>query len=271
MEWHKTKSALICFFIAVDLLFGLILYSRVNTEKRLAAESVSNAVSALASMGITAPETIFENEHAPIGTLILMRDSAFETAAFLNLLGGGQTSEQGSGIVVLTGARGTASLMNMGSFELSLTGAAAEYADAGDVFAAMGAAADGDMTYYEYTENGYYIHGTQRIDGITVFNMEYTMYFENGLLSFEGSRLFGQAETADEQLSKSLAAALLVYGRLMEEAKTPCTVIYGAELGYAAEVSSPGYTKLIPVWSVDSDAGAGYINALTLELYTYFK
>jgi hypothetical protein len=102
--------------------------------------------------------------------------------------------------------------------------------------------------------------------------MEYAMYFEkSGLLTFEGSRLLGQPETADTTPSKSLSAALLAYGKLMEEAKTPCSAIYGAELGYAAEVSSPGYTKLIPVWSIESDTGVGYVNALTLELYTYFK
>lgn len=277
MDWAKVKNTLIYFLLLINLIMGTILYLRVNEGRKIEQQFTSDAQIALERMGVSVSEEVLRGPSDQIYTLEIERDFSLERATFEALIGESTVEDQGSGIYYLIGGYGEARISSAGNFDIQLSVALPVTSDtppglAAEVLETMGISDMGDS--YEFgtggdmTDRAYTVVGTQIVRGFSVFNRNYTFYFdEAGLRRVSGGRLLGSPLVSDVTLPRSAVTALFTFVELMEEAGTPCREISSILTGYVAELSAPGYTKLMPVYELESDVGTYYMDALTLELY----
>lgn len=273
MEWPKAKTALIYLMLIVNLLLGMVYFSRTYESLKLRGEMAEDAVSALGKLGVTVPLELLKVKTEPIYTLEVERNEKLEQDAFSALIGEATIENQGGGNILMTGSIGTAKLSGDGVFSVNLGDnqrisvnlTAGKPASA--VFMKMGIDIGDDIYRVFQTADGFIVRGIQSVRGADVFNREYELTFDSrGMYKMEGGRVLGEMLVSDKTSSRSIITVLFAFTDAMKELGTPCKEIVGAKLGYYAESSAPNYTQLSPVWEIESDLGIYYIDAVHLEL-----
>ncbi len=274
MDWPKVKTTLIFFLLLVNLVLGTILFYRVYENNRIEKKFLADTVSTLGKLGVEVDVGVLEGKSDKIYTLEMERDFDLERASYEAIIGSSSVEDQGSGIYSLTGEFGSARISSTGSFEVTLkkSGLVSESSTVEsvgkEVLEIMGVPEPADIFQLSHEDDGYTLLGTQVIRTHRVFNRQYSLFFDtDGLYKMQGGRLLGTPLISDVTPSRSVTTVLFSFVESMEQSGTPCREITAASLGYAAEPSAPGYTRLFPVWEVESDLGTYYMDALTLELY----
>lgn len=273
MDWPKVKTILLVFLLFINLVLGAAFASRTLESARIEREAVGNALAVFRRLGVDVGRELLEMKTPKLYTMEIERDKELEKAAFSAIIGAYAAEDLGSGILKLEGAGGVARLSGSGIFELKMNGGSSFETPAAGVEAAlfvlgkMGIADAEDQLSSRETDGGYVVEGIQMINGRMIFNRKYEMHFDaRGLCSMQGGRILGRALVCDATPSVSVVTALIAFIDEMEKSGTPCLRIEGAELGYYARASAPGYTQIIPVWEIESDLGIRYLNAVDLEL-----
>ena len=267
MDWGRAKTALICLLSVINIILGAVLLWRWHEEYVLARSMVEDTVRALKEMEVEIDEELLRREYDTLYQLEVGRDTEHEQEVFAALAGESSFEDQGSGIFEFQGDKGRGRISSGGSFELvmneggHISVGAAGVEGARKILAIIGEEKAGDILT---EKNEFLVYGVQTIDGVAVYNINYQMYFDSeGMFRFEGSRIFGEVYICSDVPSKSASAALLVFADDMEGG---CEIT-DLELGYAASLSAPGYTRFSPVWQIEHSGGVTYIDAITLEIF----
>lgn len=272
MDWRSVKTTLIVFLLLINLILATVYLSRRYEIHQSEQLYIQNTVELLGKRGVSVDASLFSPEQPALYTLEIRREAESDRVAYEGLIGPSEAQDQGSGITLLSGPFGEARLLNAGVFSVEFNDAfeSSVFPDpeaAAAVFKKMGIAEFQDVLRTEASEDGVAVHGMQRLRGQKIFNCVYQLVFgEDGLVEMSGRRILGEPLVSDANPSCSATTALLQFTATMEEAGTPCRSVLSAELGYACELSAPGYSRLFPVWRVESDVGLYYIDANTLAL-----
>ncbi|MGI6578136.1 MAG: hypothetical protein ACOX1Q_09025 [Eubacteriales bacterium] len=272
MDWPKVKTILIFFLLMINLLIGALFVSRKMEDARIEREMIENVVSGLDNLGVTISIGIFETETAPLYMLEVERDTDLEISAFSTLLDSPVMEELGGGNLMLTSGDSWARLSGDGLFDVFLSGKdrvkviKPGFEGANEVFKQMGIDISGDHLSASETQDGVVVKGIQILNGRKIFNRNYEISFASGELeSMRGGRILGNPLVCDATPSVSLASAVFAFADKMIKNGTPCREITGATLGYYAESSAPGFTRITPAWEIVSDLGTYYVDAISLE------
>lgn len=273
MDSSKVKNILIVFLLIINLLIGMVYASRRMEDSRIQWKMAENIVSGLEKMGVTLSIDVLESVNTPIYMLEVERDTDSEVKAFSRLLDDPMTEELGGGNLLLTSGESYARLSGDGLFEVYLSPEQRVSIEntwtegALEIFEKMGLDASGDYLSAKEIQNGFVVDGIQQIDGLKIFNRTYELAFDSeGLSGMRGGRIFGEQLVCDATPSVSMASALFAFADIMIKNGTPCREIIGAELGYYAESTAPGFTGIKPVWEIVSDLGVYYVDAISLNL-----
>lgn len=272
MDWPKVKTILICFLLMINLLIGALYVYRKTEDARIEREMIENVISGLDNLGVTISPDIFETETTPLYMLEVERDTDMETSAFSVLLNSPATEELGGGNLLLASGESWVRISGDGLFEVYLGGVDGIGVEkpgiegAVEVFRQMGIDISYDRLTAEETQDGIIIKGVQVLNGRRIFNRSYEISFASGgLKSMRGGRILGTPLICDATPSVSLATAVFAFTDTMIRNGTPCREITGANLGYYAESSAPGFTRITPAWEIVSDLGTYYVDAISLE------
>lgn len=272
VDWPKVKTILIFFLLMINLLIGALFVSRKMEDARIEREMIENVVSGLDNLGVTISIGIFETETAPLYMLEVERDTDLEISAFSTLLDSPVMEELGGGNLMLTSGDSWARLSGDGLFDVFLSGKdrvkviKPGVEGANEVFKQMGIDISGDHLSASETQDGVVVKGIQILNGRKIFNRNYEISFASGELeSMRGGRILGNPLVCDATPSVSLASAVFAFADKMIKNGTPCREITGATLGYYAESSAPGFTRITPAWEIVSDLGTYYVDAISLE------
>jgi len=272
VDWPKVKTILIFFLLVINLLIGSLYVYRKTEDARMERQMVENVVSGLESMGVTIDPDIFKVRTAPIYMLEVERDTELEVSAFSVLLDQPVTEELGGGNLMLTSGESWARLSGDGLFEVFLGDsdgirvAKPGIEGAVEVFRQMGIDVTGDYLTASAADDGIVVKGVQGLNGRKIFNRNYEINIVSGeVRSMRGGRILGTPLVCDTTPSVSLATAVFAFAENMNRNGTPCREISGAALGYYAESSAPGFTRITPAWEIVSDLGIYYVDAISLE------
>lgn len=272
MDWPKVKTILICFLLMINVLIGALFVYRRTEDARIEREMIENVISGLDNLGVTISPEIFEAETPPLYMLEVERDSDIEMSSFSALLESPATEELGGGNLLLTSGESWARISGDGLFEAHLSdGYGIEVEKPGtegavEVFGLMGIDISDDNLTAEETQNGSVVRGVQVLNGRRIFNRSYEISFTSGeFKSMRGGRILGTPLICDATPSVSLATAVFVFTDTMIRNGTPIREITEANLGYYAESSAPGFTRITPAWEIVSDLGTYYVDAISLE------
>jgi len=254
MDGTRVKTILICFLLLINALLGAFVALREIEDKRIETDAATNAVSALAALGIAVDISLVVDSGERLYTLEEERDAAQEIAAYGLLVEGTHFSEQGSGIYLIDGRLGRARISSAGIYDVEFTSAPKIF-NIAEMFEVMKISPEvmGRTT------------GVQMVSGVPVFNRGYEMtFYKEVLKSVSGGFLLGEIYVSDGTPSKSAVAAMLALAEYLQATGRPCGEITAARQGYAAERLAAGYTTLRPYWYFDTDCGEWYVQAISL-------
>ncbi|MCI9425934.1 MAG: hypothetical protein HFF30_10330 [Flavonifractor sp.] len=275
MEWSKIKNIVILILLCVNgALLGLLI-PRERQQALFAAETWSGAVSALERGGIT-----FAADSPPLDMaltpLSVTRDRTGEQAAAEALLGPLQEDPDSSPVRTLyTGPGGTAEFTMAGECAIrpaegvrTLEGSRRDEAGR-DCLLQLGFTGRLLEERTEPLPDGGERHTLtycQEWEGVPIFSCQIQVVWQGEqLLSIQGERLTGTAVPGGGEVL-STAGALVRFLAGLNQAGALCTRIDAMTAGYL--ITEPRPVQLTPVWSIETDNGVYYLNALDGALLT---
>lgn len=252
MDGRRMKTILICFLLIINAVLAAVVSTRTGEAESERAQMARDTITALSALDASVDLALLSTEYP---TLYLMEEErSYETertlfGAFIGAQPDG-FYELGSGIYQAETESGMVRISNAGIFEIVFTSHTTEADEAYNSLVSL----------LDPTAN------TQLIGGVQVFNRSVQYYTGAGDAAIQGGLLLGETYVIDSSPSKSAAAALLALAGTLRSAGTPLGTVTSLTPGYMAELSARGYTSLRPVWCVEAERGAWYVDALTLQV-----
>lgn len=268
MEWSKIKNIIILVLVFLNVLLLALVTIREGKSAHSQEEARDGIIAFLEKNEIAfLPEKL--PEQPAVSPLTVTRSRDHERAMAEALLGEARRDDMGGSVrVVYTGADGTAAFTSDGRFDFTLADGARTAVgdsltrDGADCLALLGLQAvlvetrtDGAETCLEYLQSW---------EGIPLFSCPITLTYQGSALRrIEGIRLDGTAVPAAGELLDT-PTVLLRFLAGMNDAGYVCSRIDGMTSGYLSSVSAARpVVQLSPVWRIDTDTGAYYVDALT--------
>lgn len=275
MEWSKIKNIVILILLCVNVALLGLLIPMERQQALLAAETWTGAVSALERGGIAfaAGEPPLQMDLTP---LTVTRDRTGEQAAAEALLGPLAEDADSSPVRTLyTGPGGTAEFTMGGEFVLlpqegirPLDGESWDEAGRACLLQ-LGITGRLLETRTEVLTGGgerHVLTYCQEWEGAPIFSCRTEVVWQEGVLvSIQGERLAGSAAPAAGEVL-STAGALVRFLAGLNQAGDLCTRIDAMTAGYRITGARP--VQLTPVWSIETDNGTYYLNAVDGTLLT---
>lgn len=268
MEWSKIKNIIILVLVCLNVLLLALVTIREGKSAHSQEETREGIIAFLEKNEIAfLPETL--PEQPALSPLTVTRSRDHERAMAEALLGAARREDMGGSVrVVYTGAGGTAAFTSDGHFDFTLAEDTRTAAgdgltrDGADCLALLGLQAmlvetrtDGTETCLDYL---------QTWEGVPLFSCPITLTYQDGALRrMEGIYLDGTAApAAGDPLDPPTVLLRFLAG--MNDAGYVCSRIDGMTSGYLSSVSAARpVVQLSPVWRIDTDTGAYYVDALT--------
>lgn len=251
MDRGKVKTAVIVILLVLDVLLGALLLWQTAVTRKIQNDAFENLKTVLHNNGV---ELLLEELPSAEGVYSMQseRDRAVEAALAGVLTGSEQGVDQGGNIFCYTGPMGEAQFRGSGEFEVLFTAAAS----------------DPEALVAEALED-YGIglsHGIlcQQVEGRSIFNCMLEMnYADAKPVSLTGRLVAGEFLAVMDEPAMDASTALLRFIADLEDYGFICTEITSMELGYTMSAMVTGKFRLTPVWSVITDTGEYYVNAVS--------
>lgn len=272
MDGSKIKSFVICLLAAVNLIFLSLVIADSSKAARLQRQIREDLSAILLENGVELTSELLP-ETGSTTLYPLSRDLEAEAALAEAVLGPVQGSDQGGNIYYYENQAGWARFRGNGEFEIVLTTpldkqGRTEMEAARRLLKAMDAqvlpepsqSTEADLVRLRYL---------CALDTLPVYDCYIELCFsQDGLISISGRRPIGPANRAGASVELNPATALLTLLSHTRDSGHVFSQVKHLEWGYSMAVSAAGTAELVPVWSVETDAGAFYVNAhsLTVEL-----
>lgn len=269
MDKAKVKNFIILLLVLVNVFLLAIVLTNVRQARLAAADRKQALVDVLSQNGIRLSDSVELGQSVP-PQLTLRRDAEREQKLVSALLGEAKLSDLGGNVYAYTNDTGEAKFRGTGEFTVLLEDGSVSAGDsavetARSLLKELGlrAAADGALT------NGSGGDATVTLtcawDDHPVYNARVAFYFSAGQLRrITGTRLFDTL-SASAALSDCPDSVTVLMNFLQSVRSTGdvCTEIRALDIGYFMSSSVSGECTLRPVWCVQTDSRAYYIDAAT--------
>jgi hypothetical protein len=266
------KSQVRNFILLVLLLVNLFLLALVLADKWRASAEQQDAWEEMSGIflqnGITLEPGV-RAESVP-ESYSLRRDTERELELAQRLLGGSVSGEpQGGDIYCYTGDNGQASFHGNGDFDVSFEPDAADegkdfLGTAADVLRKLEIDYDPDSAQMKPDEGCTVVSLTVVWQSKCVYNSRVSFrFFEDSLISMTGRRMLDTVLSVGGRAGMDQATLLMRFLRVVREGGYVCTKISAISPGYSMNDAASNDAVLVPVWRIETDAGAYYINGIT--------
>ncbi len=270
MSAPKIKTIILAILVMANLfLLAIVLPARREAREREQAV-YANLQTLFASYGVTLDETLPEEQK--LYPLVLEPDVDEQRAAAEALLGEETEEERGVGsyLSIYRSDAGACRFARGGSFSAELTQVVSASGDlqraAERLLKNMGFRCASISDAVRQSAGIYTVTACQSADGVPVFSAELELTFSNGALTaIEGEFYTGleHAATAEQTACIACADALIAFLNSRDELGWVGSRIEKIEQGYLkTETASASTVRLNPVWRVETDTGAFYVNGL---------
>ena len=270
MDNAKVKNHIILVLLLVNVfLLGIVLTNALQ-ERRATAERKQALSDVLSQNGIRLADGVELTQSVP-AQVTLRRDEARETQIVTALLGSAERSDLGGNVYVYTaGNGGEARFRGTGDFTVLLGGSGMSAGKspvdtAAGLLQPMGLRADEKAVHTQGSGDNEDVTFSCVWSGSTVYNARVTFHFSAGRLCLiTGTRLF-DTQSARVSLDNCPDGITVLMNFLQSVRSTGdvCTEIRSLKLGYFMSSAVSGECTLRPVWCVETDSRAYYIDAET--------
>lgn len=261
MERAKIKNVIIVILLIVNIVFAVLLIREAAGTKKIKDTVLSDLHTVLENNGISL-NTVYIPLSEGVYTLTAARSPEKEAQMAKTLIGDYTMEDQGGNIHYYYGAGGEAYFRGSGDFEIEL---AAKTDDSAKAISE------------QFSANGFDIDvpsggsGTadcrQTINGMRILNCTISVSYEGGMpVSLAGRWLLSDASALTDQPAIDVSTALIRFIAGLNKNGFICTEISGLELGYYMTAHVTGQFELVPMWSISTDTGEYYVNAISGEL-----
>lgn len=273
MAMSKLKNIILAILIAANLLL-LALVIPARREARASEQAIFDSLQQLfAEYGVTL-DTALPTDEAPLAPLVLEADETAQATAARALLGEDAAPDAGAGSyrALYRAASGSCQFVHGGSFSAELSpgrGMSGELPRAAEkLLAAMGFACDGALSAVRQSAGVYTLTATQCALDAPVFSARLTLSCANGALTaLSGTFLTGTPTVdadADTDGGLACADALIAFLHSRDSLGWVGSRVISVRQGYVqTETASATTVRLSPVWRVETDTGAFYVDGAT--------
>ena len=271
MDTTKVKNFILVLLLLVNLFLLTIVIADGSAAARTAADAEAYVTEVLAQNGIAVGAGV-DLRAEPLQEIALRRDLEAEQRAVSRLLGKVTTEDLGGNILYYRGENGEASFRGTGEFDISLSQGAVETgADpvrtAESVLSKLGMdPADLPLAELMSPTSGdaFTLTFTCAWKGDAIFNSQVTFTFtQDSLLLVSGRRAMDAVSARAEADALDVSTILMRFLDHIRSEGHVCTELRDLTPGYTMNASVSGDGTLCPVWRIETDSGAYYINGLT--------
>lgn len=274
MEWSKIKNIVILILLCVNIALLALVVSREGRQAQFEAETWNGAVSALQRSGIAFQAAV--SQHMDLQPLTFTREREGERQAAEALLGALSEQEDSSPArTCYAGPSGRAEFAMGGEFSLQLepgvwqrNGQSYDQAsrDALEKLGFSGRLLGEFIQEDQENAQRRVLRYCQLWGSAPVFSCQAELVWEGEqLLSIQGQRMAGTTVPTGGETPLPTADVLVRFLAGLNQAGDMCSRIDAMSAGYLLNSSSRP-VQLIPVWLVETDNGAYYVNGLTGEV-----
>lgn len=260
MESSRIKTVVIILLLIVNIVMGALLIRDIAGERRTKSETMSNLQTVMENNGIAFNVTKLP-EHEGVYTLVAGRSLEKEAELAKSLLSECVLEEQGGNIQYYHSGYGEAYFRGSSEFDIAFTNLQeldnflktfrAAFVQHG-INVEVSAEASGEIAVL------------QTMNGLSVFNCSVTVTYHNGLPeTVSGRCLLSDTSIRPDQPAMDATTALLRFIAGLNEHGYISTEINEISLGYLMQQQFTGQFELTPVWSIVTDTGEYYVNAIT--------
>ncbi len=264
MKVSHIKSTVIVILALVNVFLLILLIVRKTQERAAHSRTVSQLVRLYAESGVELPDRLVITEALSLASVDPARDLSAEAAFATGLLGPCASEEVGGGIYRYVAESGQCLLRASGAVEASLDRAIDDpEAFFEEFFSAHGFAALSS----NLSDGSGEVTAVRMLPGSMVFNATLTLTFEqNRLVSVAGSFVPPVETVGAHGAGISGVTALVRFLDHSRQSGEVCAEITDVRGGYLLQSTASVSQRLIPAWSIRTDAGVYYVNSSTGEV-----
>lgn len=264
MKTSRIKSTVIAILALVNVFLLVLLFVRRTQDRAAHDRTVSQLVQLYASSGVDLPAQLIPTQELGLVSVDPSRNLSAEAVFAEDLLGPCESEEVGGGIYRYVAESGQCLLRASGAADASLDRAV----DDPEAFCEAFFAAHGySALSSDLSDGSGTVTAVRTLSDAAVFNAALTLHFEqNRLVSAVGSFVPPVEAVGEHGAGISGVTALVRFLDHSRQSGEVCAAITGVDGGYLLQSTASVSQRLVPAWSVGTDAGQYYVNSITGEV-----
>ena len=264
METRRLKNIAILLLLLLNAFLLLLLGYQYLQAERAARDTRDQLTELFAAEELVLSGQV-DLSQAPLSPLVLSRREEAEAAMAGSLLGGTvAAASQGGGIVTYTGEAGTIQFRSGGGFDgAGLTLAVEDAAGFAREFCRSYGYEDVSV---QLTGGSGTVTAQQYVAGVPISGCALAMTFEKGTLTaVSGAHISLESAATEESDQLSCVTALVRFLDYRRTAGAVCSRVEAVSCLYQLQ-SSPTSLRLTPLWRIDTDTYAYYVDCSSGEV-----
>ena len=266
MEWSKLKNIIIVILLLVNGFLLVLVGGQEIQVRRYERSALTGAAAVLEQGGIRVDADVLQAAKSGLEAQSVSRDVQAEADLARTLLGEDTAvTDQGGGLYLYTGARGSMVFRAGGTVEAALTDYRVEAEQRQALVRQL--LADLGLRCELLEEQGDTIVCRQLLEDTPVFSCRLAFQFSGErLLSVSGSLVLGSAAPEGSAQCLSVPTAVVRFLDGIRDSGDVCTAVTEMRPGYRASQSFDAAIHLTPVWLVSTDVSEYYLDSITGRL-----
>lgn len=266
MEWPKLKNIIILILALLNAFLLFLVGGQEVRARRYDRAAISGAAAVLAQNGIAVDTELLKGAGSSLMAQDVRRDIETEAAFARTLLGGvAAAADQGGGLYVYTGVRGSVVFRAGGAVEATFSEYTVQDADLEAFSLALLESLGLQGEVVERSEET--VVCRQLLDGTPLFSCCLTFRFDGARLrSIGGTVVLGTAVPDSSGQTLDVPTAMVRFLEGVLGSGDICAAVTGMRSGYRSSQSFDAAVHLAPVWLISTDVSEYYLDSLSGKL-----